>query len=89
MDKGQTIQGLIERAGKYVFSKDDTKVPLQYVFKIFIWTFYPLLSFVRHLTDDLRNVALSFLGTIDTRTLNLSSSDPDLYFIVKRTKGMV
>ena len=89
MDKGQTIQGLIERAGKYVFSKNDTKVPLRYVFKIFIWTFYPLLSFVRHLTDDLRNVALSFLGTIDTRTLNLSSSDPDLYFIVKRTKGMV
>lgn len=41
------------------------------------YLFYPSLFIVyRYLAGDLRNVALSFLGTTDTRALNLSSSDP-------------
>jgi len=34
------------------------------------------LTVIRYLAGDLRNVALSFLGTTDIRALNLSSSDP-------------
>src|SRR5271155_2199386 len=45
-------------------------------------TFLPFitcdLSFteIRYLAGDLRNVALSFLGTTDTRALNFPSNDP-------------
>ena len=42
-------------------------------FKIFIWTFNPLLSSVRHLAGGLHNVALLFLGTTDTHALNLQA----------------
>jgi eukaryotic translation initiation factor 2C len=43
---------------------------------LFLLFRYLLPTLYRYLAGDLRNVALSFLGTTDTRALNLSSNDP-------------
>ena len=43
----------------------------------FTFTLHDLsLTIIRYMAGDLRNVALSFLGMTDTRSLNLSSNDP-------------
>jgi hypothetical protein len=52
----------------------DTCTAAVYVFIFFFCLSLPTLY--RYLAGDLRNVILSFLGTTDTSTLNLSSSDP-------------
>ena len=44
---------------------------------------YHLQLSIRYLAGDLRNVALSFLQTTDTRSLNLSSHDPKFKHLEK------
>ena len=53
----------------------DTCTAAVYV-SCFIPCYLSPTTLYRYLAGDLRNVALSFLGTTDTRALNLSSSDP-------------
>lgn len=53
----------------------DTCTAAVYV-SCFILCYLLPTTLFRYLAGDLRNVALSFLGTTDTRALNLSPSDP-------------